>query len=152
MMRREGAAGRDRTDIQKASLAFGVIFLLVGILGFIPGITGDYGELLAFDDQGAGLLHTFGVNILENIAHLLFGVAGLLAAATWAASKNYFIWGGVIYLALWLYGILIDLDSSANFFGLNEASNWLHLVLGLVMLAVGFLLSRRVVADRPATA
>src|SRR3712207_5209513 len=71
MMRSDSRSTRDRTDNQKAAFAFGIIYLLVGILGFVPGITGDYSELTTFDDQGAGLFHTFGVNILENIAHLL---------------------------------------------------------------------------------
>ena len=151
-MRREGARG-DRTDIQKAAMLFGIIFLIVGIAGFIPGITTDYDQLTTFDDEGAKLLGIVGINILENIVHLLFGVAGLAAASSWAASKNYFVWGGVIYLALWLYGLLIpESDSGWNFMGLNTASHWLHFLLGVAMLAIGYLLSRRVVADRAATA
>ncbi len=153
-MRREGGARGDKTDIQRAAMLFGIIFLAVGILGFIPGITTDYDRLTTFDGVGAKLLGIFGVNILENIVHLLFGVAGLAAASSWAASKNYFIWGGVIYLALWLYGLLggsVE-DSSANILGLNSASDWLHFVLGVTMVAIGFLLGRRVVAsDRTAT-
>ncbi len=147
-MRRDGGTGRaDRTDVQKAAMLFGIIFLVVGILGFIPGITSDYDQLTTFDDQGAKLLGIFGVNILENIAHLLFGIAGLALASTWAGAKNYFIWGGLIYVALWLYGLIIEEESSANFLGLNNPSNWLHLVLGLAMIAAGYLLSRRVVRD-----
>ena len=147
-MRREGGTGRDRTDVQRAAFAFGIIFLLVGILGFIPGITADYDRLTTFDDVGAKLLGIFGTNILENIVHLLYGVAGLAAASSWAASKNYFIWGGVVYLVVWLYGLLIDLDSSTNFLGVNTPANWLHFLLGVVMIAAGYLLSRRVVATR----
>jgi hypothetical protein len=147
-MRGEGGAGRDRTDVQRAAFVFGIVFLLVGILGFIPGITTDYDRLTTFDDVGAKVLGIFGVNILENIVHLLYGVAGLAAAASWAASKNYFIWGGAVYLVVWLYGLLIDLESSANFLGVNTAANWLHFLLGVVMIAAGFLLSRRVVATR----
>ena len=151
-MRREGGTVGDRTDIQRAAMLFGIIFLLVGVLGFIPGITSDYGRLDVFDDVGAKLLGIFGVNILENIVHLLVGVLGVAAARSWAASKNYFIWVGVVYLALWLYGLIIDEhESAANFFGMNDASHWLHFVLGVTMVAIGYLLSRRVVADRTAT-
>ena len=150
-MRREGATA-GRTDIQRAAMLFGIVFALVTILGFIPGITTDYDRLTTFDDVGAKLLGIFGVNVLENIVHALYAIAGFAAAASWAASKNYFIWGGVVYLAVWLYGLLIDLDSSANFLGMNAAANWLHFILGLAMIAIGFLLSRRVAADRAATA
>ncbi len=150
-MRREGAnaAAGEKTDIQRAAQLFGIIFLLIGILGFIPGITSNFGDItFAGDESKAELLGIFQTSILHNIVHALFGVAGLLAASRWAAAKNYFIWGGVIYLVLWLYGLIIDEDSGANFVPLNVADNWLHFVLGVAMLAVGFLLSRRVVADR----
>jgi hypothetical protein len=151
-MRREGAL-RERTDVQRAALLFGVVFLLVTLLGFIPGITTDYDELTRFDGEGAKIFGIFGANILENIVHLLYGIAGLVAASSWAASKTYFIWGGVIYLAVWLYGLLggSEEDSSANILGLNSAADWLHFVLGVTMIAVGFLVSRRVVPDRSVT-
>src|SRR3712207_2602925 len=112
-MRREGGAA-DRTDIQRASMLFGIVFLVVAVLGFIPGVTSDYDDITRFDGEGGKLLGIFGVNILENIAHGLFGVAGLAAASSWAASKNYFIWGGVIYLALWLYGLLGGSDEDSS--------------------------------------
>ncbi|MDQ3866348.1 MAG: DUF4383 domain-containing protein [Actinomycetota bacterium] len=147
-MRREGALARDRTDIQRAAFLFGIVFLVVTLAGFIPGITTNYDDLTRFDGEGAKIFGIFGTNILENIVHLLYGVAGLAAAASWAASKNYFIWGGVVYLAVWLYGLLggSDEDSAANFLGLNSAADWLHFILGVTMIAVGFLLSRRVAA------
>jgi hypothetical protein len=155
-MRTEGGrvsdrSPRERTDIQRAAMLFGVVFLVVGVLGFIPGITTDYDRLTTFDDVGAKLLGIFGVNILENIVHLLYGVVGLAAASSWALSKNYFVWGGLVYVALWVYGLVIDEQSAANFVGVNMAAHWLHLVLGLVMVAAGFLLSRRVAAGRPVT-
>ena len=147
-MRRDGGGTTDRTDIQKAALAFGIVFLIVGIAGFIPGITTNYDELTTFNDEGAKIFGIFGTNILENIAHLAFGVAGLALARSWAGSKNYFIWGGAIYLALWLYGLIIpESDSAANFMGLNDAAHWLHFALGVAMVAIGYLLSRRVTRE-----
>ncbi|MEU7941790.1 DUF4383 domain-containing protein [Microbispora bryophytorum] len=56
--------------------------------------------------------------------------------------------GGAVYMVLWLYGLLVGHDSAANFVPVNNADNWLHLFLGLGMIALGFLLSRRTVADR----
>jgi hypothetical protein len=151
-MRTDGGNGKpDRTDVQKAAALFGIIFLIVGVAGFIPGITTDYDRLTVFDDQGAKLLGIFGTNIIENIAHLLFGIAGVALARTWSGAKNYFIWGGLIYVALWLYGLIIEENSAANFMGLNNAANWLHLALGIAMLAAGYLLSRRVVREGGAT-
>lgn len=145
-MRDRAAMRGDRTDLQRAAQLFGIIFLIVGVAGFIPGITTDYDELTAFDHEGAKVLGLFGVNILENIAHLLYGVAGLALSRTWDGSRLYFIGGGLIYLVLWLYGLVIDKDSSANFLGVNAAADWLHFVLGVAMVAIGVVLGRR---DRP---
>ena len=136
----------DRTTgsrVQAASALVGAVFLLVGVLGFVPGITTNYDSL-----QGAGheshaeLLGLFQVSVLHNIVHLLFGVAGLAMAKTVSLARTFLIGGGVIYLVLWVYGLLIDHHSDANFIPLNDADNWLHFVLGIAMIALAILLSR----------
>lgn len=132
------------STLQKAATAVAAVFLLVGVLGFVPGITTDYGDMtFAGHESGAQLLGIFGVSVLHNLVHLLFGLAGLALARTWSGARNYLIGGGFIYLLLWLYGLVIDFDSDANFVPLDEADNWLHLVLGLAMVTLGLLLSRR---------
>ena len=139
---RTGARGRtDRHTIQRVAMMFGGVFLVVGVLGFIPGITTNYDRLSEFDGEGALLFGAFGVNWLENGAHLAYGIAGLLAARTYAASRAYFLVGGAIYIALWIYGLVIDINSTANVLGINEAANWLHFALGAVMIGIGALLS-----------
>jgi hypothetical protein len=74
---------------------------------------------------------------------LLFGVAGVLCARTFAASRNFLIWGGVIYFVIWLYGLFVSGDTPANFVPVNNADNWLHLVLAIAMVGLGLLLGRR---------
>ena len=130
------------TAIQKAAQAVGAVFVLVGILGFIPGITTNYQALgMAGHESQAMLLGVFQVSILHNIVHLLFGVAGLLLGRTPVQARNYLVGGGAIYIVLWLYGLLIDHSSPVNFVPVNMADNWLHLVLGLGMIAIGLALS-----------
>lgn len=134
---------RTRTNVQKAATAVGIVFLLVGILGFIPGITSQYDQMsFAGHDSEAMLLGLFQVSILHNIVHLLFGAAGLAMARTISGARNYLIYGGVVYLILWIYGLVIDRDSAANFVPVNNADNWLHFFLGIGMIALGVLLSR----------
>ncbi|MEX1079915.1 MAG: DUF4383 domain-containing protein [Homoserinimonas sp.] len=136
------------TPVQKAALAMGVVFLLVGILGFIPGITTNFDQLMfAGNDSGALLLGVFQVSVLHNFVHLLFGIVGVAVARTAGASRNYLIWGGVVYFVLWLYGLLVPEESTANFVPLNNADDWLHLVLAIAMVALGVLLGRKL-ADR----
>ncbi|WP_280315523.1 DUF4383 domain-containing protein [Nocardia abscessus] len=125
-------------------MAVGAVFLLVGILGFIPGITTDYSELeWAGHHSRAQLLGLFNVSVLHNVVHLAFGIAGVLAARTAAAARAYLLGGGVIYLVLWLYGLIVDPHSDANFVPLDTADNWLHFALGAGMIALGALLARR---------
>ena len=136
-----GAARRDYDLLRKVTAAVGLVFLLVGIAGFIPGITTDYGDMaVGGPDSEAKLLGIFQVSILHNIVHLAFGVLGLAAAKAWSSARLFLVGGGVIYLALWLYGLVIDKDSDANFVPLNTADDWLHFGLGVGMIALGALL------------
>ncbi len=132
-----------RTAVQLAAVIVSVVFVLVGVLGFVPGITTNYDQLsFAGHDSMAMLLGVFMVSVLHNIVHLLFGVVGLAAARTPRGARLYLVIGGVVYLVLWLYGLLIDHGSDANFVPVNTADNWLHLVLGVGMIALGLLTSR----------
>lgn len=73
-------------------------------------------------------------------------------ARTIRAARGYLISGGVIHAVLWLYALVIDRESQANFVPVNTADNWLHFVLAVGMIALGVLLSRRAVAATPETA
>ena len=139
------------TTLQTAATVVAGTFLLVGVLGFIPGVTTDYDSMtFAGHESNAQLLGIFQVSILHNIVHLLFGIAGLVLATTWSGARAYLIVGGAIYLVLWIYGLLIDHQSTANFVPLNDADNWLHLVLGAGMIVLGLALGRTPQAsDRP---
>jgi hypothetical protein len=129
----------DRTPVQLAALVVGLTFLAVGVLGFIPGITTDYGDLaFASEDSEAKLLGLFQVSILHNIVHLLFGIAGLALARTADGARTYLIGGGVIYLALWLLGLVGALE----WLPANAADHWLHFGLGVGMIGLGVLLGR----------
>jgi len=134
---------RDRHPLQVVALASGALFLVVGVLGFVPGITTDYSELkFAGFESEALLLGIFRVSILHNIVHLLFGVFGILAARSVRDSRNFLIGGGVVYLLLTLYGVAIDHGSEVNVVPINTADNWLHLVLAIAMIGAGVALGR----------
>jgi hypothetical protein len=130
---------RDRTPIQSLAALVGVVFLLVGILGFVPGITSHFSDLsFAGHDSNAKLLGIFQTSILHNIVHIAFGV-GILMAKTVEGARTYLIGGGVVYLVVWLVGIIGGLD----WLPVNTADNWLHLVLGVGMVALGFITGGR---------
>lgn len=133
------------TWLPTAAMVVGATFLLVGVLGFIPGITTNYDDMtFAGHESEAKLLGIFEVSILHNIVHLLFGVVGLWAARAAVTAGWYLLLGGLVYAVLWLYGLLIDKDSSANFVPLNTADDWLHFVLAVAMIALGALGLRQI--------
>jgi Domain of unknown function (DUF4383) len=134
----------DRTPVQNVARLLGIVFLLVGILGFVPGITTNLYDGLDFAGDGseAELLGIFQVSVLHNIVHLLFGVAALALANTASGARTYLLGGGALYLVLWLLGLIGGLDWVPT----NTADDWLHLVLGVAMIGAGVLLTRDQVA------
>ena len=141
-----GGGRARRAPVQLAALVVGVMFLLVGAAGFIPGVTTNFSDLsFAGHHSSAMLLGIFAVSVLHNIVHLAFGVAGVAMARTFMAARLYLIVGGVIYAVLWIYGLVIDHDSGANFVPVNTADNWLHLGLAIGMLGLGAILGRNAV-------
>jgi len=122
-----------RRPVQAAALLVGVVFLAVGVLGFIPGATS--GDLaFAGPHTGALLFGVFAVSVLHNLVHLLFGVLGLVASAWRGASRMFLVVGGGLYLLLWVYGSFIHEGGPLP---VNNADNWLHLGLGAGMILLG---------------
>ena len=120
-----------RTTAQLAALVFGIVFILIALLGFFTS-----GMSMEDDPSMAPrLLGLFPVNLLHNIVHLLFGIWGVMAARTHGAARSYCIGAGAIYAVLALLGWFVP-----NGFGLVPIGGndiWLHALLAVVLLAVG---------------
>ena len=137
---------RERSPIQSVALLVGVVFVVVGILGFIPGITTNYHDLkFAGHNSDAQLLGIFDVSILHNIVHMLIGAAGIVLARTIDGARTYLIGGGLVYLVLFVYGAIWHGETGSNWIPVNWADNVLHLALGAGMVVIGVALSKGVV-------
>jgi uncharacterized membrane protein YqjE len=131
-----------RTLAQTLALLFGIAFLAVGVLGFIPGITEDLADIkFAGNDSPAELLGIFRVSILLNIVHLLFGVAGIALSRTRANALMYLLYSGVIYVVLTVFGLIVDVRDvdDANFIPVNREDTVLHLVFAIGLLGGWFI-------------
>lgn len=136
--------GRTATPVQLAGVVVAAVFLVVGVLGFVPGVTEHFSQMeVAGHDSHAELLGVFQVSVLHNVVHLAFGVVGFLMASTVLGARNFLIGGGIIYLVLWVYGLIVGPRSDANFVPMNNADDWLHLALGAAMVLLGAALATR---------
>ena len=114
-----------RTLPQTVALAFGAIYLLIGIVGFF--ITG-FGD---FFGQDHGTLIIFDINPMHNVVHILIGVAGLLLARTLEGARTYGWLLAAGYGAAFLYGVFA-VGQDWDFLNLNWADNILHLATAIV--------------------
>ena len=131
---------------QILALAFGAVYLLVGIIGFF--ITG-------FDDFAGNSQHEmllfFMINPLHNIVHIVIGLAGLLLARTLAGARTYGWLLAVGYAAAFVYG-LIAVGKSWDFLNINGADNVLHIATAVVGLVIALAPVRTEVGGRARTA
>jgi uncharacterized membrane protein len=113
---------------KKASILFGIIFVIVGILGFISNPIVGSGSL-------------FEADTVHNLIHLIIGIILLVMAKKPSAGTTLAV-VGVVYLVLAIVGFFVAEGSSPvqllGIASINSADNWLHLVLGIVIAGVGF--------------
>jgi hypothetical protein len=116
------------------ALLFGIVFLAVGVLGFVPGMmhapmgshhvtmTQNYGDLLGL----------FPVNLLHNVVHILFGIWGVLAYRSMGGSITYFRSVAVIYAVLTVLGLIPAFETTFGFIPIYGNDVWLHALLAIV--------------------
>ncbi len=114
-------------SLKAIAYVFGVFFLLVGILGFVPGLTTD-----------GSLFGIFDVSFMHNVIHILTGVLALVVVMiSEKATKVYFQVFGVVYALVTVIGF-IQGTTVLGLFGVNMADNLLHLATAAVALYAGF--------------
>ena len=115
--------------VKSAAILFGVVILLIGILGYVPAATPANGMLLRI----------FHVNTAHNIVHLASGVVFLLCGIAGAGpSQTFFKIFGIIYGLVAVLGFYYGDNALLGIVANNTADTWLHVVLAVVMLFLGF--------------
>lgn len=119
--------------LRKLAMLFGIVFLAVGILGFVPAANPN-GHLL-------GIFH---VNAAHNIVHLLSGLVALMAAFTSDhASRLYFRWFGWIYGLVAVLGLFYGEQPLLGVIANNMADVVLHFAIAAVSLIIGYTVRER---------
>lgn len=136
------------------ALVFGVVFLLVGIAGFIPGLMQmphPEHPTLAVNANYGLLLGLFPVNILHNAVHILFGIWGLLVFRNAGGALLYARGVALIYAVLTIAGLIPGLDTLFGYVPLFSNDIWLHALLALIAAYFGWV-HRDAAATAPTTA
>ena len=120
--------------LKTLSWVFGIVLTLVGVLGFVPGLTTN--------DM---LLGIFMVGGLHNLIHLVTGLAALAAAMGYFSPKMYFQIFGVVYGIVTVVGF-VQGDTVLGLIMVNMADNLLHLVIAAVALYAGFMMKEESMA------
>ena len=120
------------TTVQRAAQVFGWGFILVAILGFLA----SGGSMEADPELAPKVLGLFPVNLLHNLVHAAFGVWGIMAARSFSAAKSYATIAGALYLLLAVLGFVIPDTFGLIPIGGNDI--WLHALLGLLLVSIGF--------------
>lgn len=121
------------------ALLFGIVFLAVGVLGFVPGMVQPLHEgHPAVMGNGGQLLGLFPVNEVHNAVHILFGLWGLAASRSAGGSVTYARGVAIIYAVLTVAGLVPALNTGLGFVPLYGNDIWLHGVLALVAAYFGW--------------
>jgi hypothetical protein len=124
------------TRTETLGTAFGILFLLGGLLGFVPGVTRD-----------GMFLGVFMVNTAHGIVHLASGAIFLVASRSGArAARAWFRIFGIVYAAVALIGFAVGDGMILGLISNNRYDSWGHAMLAFVMLLIGFALPREAAA------
>ena len=130
-----------RSDVQKFALIFGIVYALVGLLGFIPGALQRApagAPALQLDSAYGYLLGIFPVNSVHSVLHLLVGVLGVAAARTLTSARTYSRVVAVVFALLTIMGLIPDLNTTFGLIPLFGADVALHALTTLVAAYFGW--------------
>jgi hypothetical protein len=118
--------------VKTAAILFGIVFLAVGILGFVPACTTDMNGMPM-------LLGIFHVNAAHNYVHLASGAVFLICGIAGAGpSRTFFKIFGIVYAIVAIMGFMNGDKPLLGLISNNMADVWLHTALAVVMLFLGF--------------
>lgn len=125
--------------IQTFARIYGIVFLVIGVLGFVPGVTQPHDHPDLAVKAASGLeLGLFPVNALHNLVHILFGAWGLFAARGVATARTYARVVAIVYALLTILGLIPATYTTFGLVPIYGHDVWLHALLAAVAAYFGF--------------
>jgi hypothetical protein len=125
-------------DIKRFTFILGLVFVLVGILGFVPQLV-DHHPMLGIDpdlsNEHGLLFGLFPVNGVHNVVHILFGVWALWASQNVFRSRTYCRANAVLYGGLAILGFFPGFKTMFGLMPIHGHDIWLH---GAIAMATGY--------------
>jgi len=114
-------------DSRKIGIVFGGVFIVVGLLGFIPNpLVSPHG--------------VFAVNLAHNLVHILTGVIFIILVMRFKDKEDVVIKSlGAVYMVVAVIGFFTTGDKLLGFVHINDADRWLHFGLAVAIIGAGFL-------------
>ncbi|HET7910035.1 MAG TPA: DUF4383 domain-containing protein [Nitrospira sp.] len=119
----------------------GILFLAVGVLGFVPGLKSPpplAAPHLSVEGGYGLLLGLFAVNWIHNLVHVAIGVASLRASHSISASRKFARGLTIFYGGLAVMGVIPVLNSTFGLIPLFGHDIWLHAGTAAVAAYFGF--------------
>jgi hypothetical protein len=131
--------------VQTFAKVFGIVYLIIGILGFIPGLVQPMvgGPDLAVEAGYGRFLGIFPVNLIHNLVHIGVGVWGILAARSIPRSVTYARAVAVLFGVLFLLGIIPATNTLFGLAPIYGIDAWLHLLSAAIAAYFGFAVAAR---------
>jgi hypothetical protein len=124
------------------SLVFGVVYVLVGILGFVPGLRthpAANAPILAHGDSGYGYLFgQFPINTTHNLIHIVVGLIGIAVFARLDLARLYCRLLFLIFGLFVVLGFMPQADTLWGLVPLFGADVWLHALTAVAGAYFGF--------------
>jgi hypothetical protein len=120
-----------------AALVFGVVFGLVGIVGFVPSPPPVDAPSVTLEHGHGMALGIFPTNTAHNLVHLLFAALGLAAWAT-GRGRGYFQFLAVAYALLAVLGLNAATNTTFGLIPIWGADVYLHAGVAIAAFYFGF--------------
>jgi hypothetical protein len=135
------------------SLVLGIIFLLVGIAGFVPGLmhSPESAADVEVTQSFGRLMGLFPVNALHNVVHIIFGIWGIAAYRSYTGARGYSKAVAIIYAVLTIMGLIPGLNTTFGLIPLYGHDIWLHAVIAIAAAYFGFVATDREVGRSTTT-